>query len=153
MNKDFDDKVGYHISVAAHLMRNRHNDYLSTYGLTVAQTKVLSLLARKGDLSQGNLQKKLLIKGSTMNGIIESMLKRELIVKKDNARDKRQKVISLTEKGEELQAILWDNLLAFEEQLMEGFSQEEKQLFLVWIKKVIANLEKGREADGTKATK
>lgn len=59
---------------------------------------------------QLQLQQRLYIKASTMNGIIESLLNKNLIEKKENANDKRSKIISLSEEGKLLNKKVWDEI-------------------------------------------
>ncbi|MDE5413508.1 MarR family winged helix-turn-helix transcriptional regulator [Alkalihalobacterium chitinilyticum] len=142
MERNIDERVGYHIGVVGHLLQNLYNEKLSEYGLTVAQAKVIYLLHAHGNLLQSELQKNLLIKAPTMNGIIESMLKKELIEKKDNESDRRSKTIILTEKGRVLEETLWNDIGRLEEELVNGLSKEEQKILIIWLKKLALNLQK-----------
>jgi DNA-binding MarR family transcriptional regulator len=142
LERDLHDRVGYQIGVVAHLMRNQFNEKLSEYGVTQAQFKVLYQLNEHGELLQSELQNKLFIKGSTMNGIIESMLKNNLIEKKNSISDRRSKVIKLTEKGKQLEEKLWREVGLIEEEAMTLFSNEEKQFFLSCLHKLIQHYQK-----------
>ncbi|TWI59185.1 MarR family winged helix-turn-helix transcriptional regulator [Halalkalibacter nanhaiisediminis] len=139
--RNLDDRVGYHIGIVAHLMQNKFNQKLSEFGLTVAQSKVLFLLVQHGEQLQSELQNRLYIKASTMNGIIDSMLKKGLIEKIDSTLDRRQKQIVLTEKGELLEERLWDEVGEMDDSLMKGFLPEERQLFLAWLRKISNHLQ------------
>lgn len=147
MIRNMNERVGYHIGVAAHFLQNSYNQKLSEYDLTVAQAKVLYMLVNHGDQLQSELQNRLYIKGSTMNGIIESMLKKQLIDKEDSDIDRRSKLIILTEKGRTLEEKLWLGTQDMDEELMKGFSDEEKQLLLVWLKKIKKNLIENKEGN------
>ncbi|OIJ18105.1 MarR family transcriptional regulator [Anaerobacillus alkalidiazotrophicus] len=142
MIRNLDERVGYQIGVAAHLIQNTYNHKLSEYDLTVAQAKVLYMLVNYGEQLQSELQNRLFIKGSTMNGIIDSMLKKQLIEKNDSKTDRRSKIITLTEKGKILEEKLWLSTKAMEIELMKGFSNEEKQLLLAWLKRITENFKK-----------
>ena len=134
------DRVGYHIGVAAHFMQNNYNQKLAEFDLTVAQAKVLFMLVNYGDQLQSELQSRLYIKGSTMNGIIDSLLKKDLIEKIDSETDRRSKIIVLTNKGKALEETLWLETEHMEEDLMIGFSPEEKQQLLTMLKRIKQNL-------------
>ena len=73
MGSYLDDKIEHQISMIAHLLYNQYNEKLAKYDLTVAQARVLSLLNQYGTQMQLQLQQRLYIKASTMNGIIESL--------------------------------------------------------------------------------
>lgn len=140
MIRNMDERVGYHIGLAAHFLQNNYNQKLAEYELTVAQAKVLFMLVNYGDQLQSELQNRLYIKGSTMNGIIDSMLKKQLIEKKDSQNDRRSKLIILTEKGKLLEEKLWLETQDMDAELLKDFSHEEKLLLLAWLKRIKKNL-------------
>ncbi|MFC0559719.1 MarR family winged helix-turn-helix transcriptional regulator [Halalkalibacter alkalisediminis] len=142
MERDLQDRVGYQIGVVAHLMHNQFNQKLSEYGVTHAQFKVLYQLNEHVELLQSELQNKLYIKASTMNGIIESMLKNQLIEKKDSTEDRRAKKISLTLKGKQLENTLWHEIGQLDKETMSVFTNEEKQFFLSCLLKMISHYQK-----------
>ncbi|OLO26372.1 MarR family transcriptional regulator [Alkalihalophilus pseudofirmus] len=140
MEHNLEERVGYHIGIVGHLMQNLYNEKLSEFGLTVAQAKVIHLLHAKGEQLQAELQKSLFIKAPTMNGIIDSMLKKGLIEKEDNQSDRRSKTILLTEKGRLLEKELWNGIGQVEEKLLIGLSKEEQQILILWLKRIADNL-------------
>ena len=140
MKRNMNDRVGYHIGVAAHFIQNNYNQKLAEFDLTVAQAKVLFMLVNYGDQLQSELQSRLYIKGSTMNGIVDSLLKKHLIEKMDSETDRRSKIILLTEKGKSLEETLWLETERMEEDLMKGFSHEEKHQLLTLLKRIKQNL-------------
>ena len=145
MSRNIDDKLSYQIGMVAHLLQNQYNDQLAAHDLTVAQSRVLYMLVEYGDQSQAELQQHLYIKGSTMNGIIDSLLNKDLVSKTDSDVDKRAKIISITEKGRLLDQNLWDDLDKKEIEYIEGFSKEEMALLMTWLKKIKANLLREQE--------
>ncbi len=145
MNRNIDDKLSYQIGMVAHLLQNQYNDQLAAHDLTVAQSRVLYMLVEYGDQSQAELQQHLYIKGSTMNGIIDSLLNKDLVSKTDSDVDKRAKIISITEKGRLLDQNLWNDLDKKEMEYIEGFSKEEMALLMTWLKKIKANLLREQE--------
>ncbi|WP_280771353.1 MarR family winged helix-turn-helix transcriptional regulator [Salipaludibacillus daqingensis] len=148
MDEKIEKFVGYHMGNVTHFIHNHHNRNLSEYGVTRAQAKVLYLLNHYGDSLQSELQKRLFIQASTMNGIIESLLKSQLIKKTDSVLDRRTKVISLTDKGKQLEDRLWEEVKALDRNLMDGFSEEEQRLLISWLKKMQTNLENIQRGDG-----
>ncbi|WP_078592725.1 MarR family winged helix-turn-helix transcriptional regulator [Evansella clarkii] len=139
--KKMDELVGYHLGMAAHLIQNHYNKKLAEHGLTAAQSRVLYILNQHEKLMQAELQKRLYIQASTMNGIIDTLLKKELITKDDSKEDRRSKVISITAAGQYLEEKLSNEVYEIEESLLKGFSPEEQQLFLSWIKRMRENLQ------------
>ncbi|MCK0469924.1 MarR family winged helix-turn-helix transcriptional regulator [Halalkalibacter sp. APA_J-10(15)] len=138
--RDIERHVGYHIGIAAHFIQNRYNEKLAEVDLTVAQARALYLLVEHGPQIQVELQNRLYIKGSTMNGLIETMEKKGFIERRASSSDKRSKVIHLTDKGYEIDQIFWKKLTLLEDELLEGFMEEEKALLIVWLKRLKENL-------------
>ncbi|MGM8215629.1 MarR family winged helix-turn-helix transcriptional regulator [Bacillaceae bacterium W0354] len=138
--RNIEDRLGYQIGVVAHLLHNQFNEKLLKYDMTVAQARVLYLLVQSGPQIQGELQQKLYIKASTMNGIIESLLNKQLIEKRECLDDRRSKVINLTEKGNEVDQYLWDDMSETENKIFEGLSKEEIALMHQWLNKIKSNI-------------
>ncbi|WP_431801701.1 MarR family winged helix-turn-helix transcriptional regulator [Halobacillus andaensis] len=140
MNRQIEPLLGYNINVISHFLKNIYNEKLSEYGLTSAQAKVIYFLAEHGEQTQSALQNRLYIKASSMNGIIETLLKNACITKDSSSEDKRTKVIRLTKKGEELDQTIWSIIQEIEEEITEGFSEEEERVIVSWLKKIQNNL-------------
>ncbi|MDV2884257.1 MarR family transcriptional regulator [Alkalihalophilus pseudofirmus] len=139
--RQLENRIGYHIGILSHRIQNQYNLKLADYDLTVAQSRVLYLLVTYGSQTQVELQKKLYIKGSTMNGIIESLLKKDLIQRVTSEMDKRAKVVHISDEGKKIEAQLWEELNQLESSLMEGFDPEEKELLITWLKRIENNVQ------------
>ncbi|ERN54448.1 MarR family transcriptional regulator [Alkalihalophilus marmarensis] len=139
--RQLENRIGYHIGLLSHRIQNEYNLKLANYDLTVAQSRVLYLLVTYGSQTQVELQKKLYIKGSTMNGIVESLLKKDLIQRVISEVDKRAKVVHITEEGKKIEAKLWEELDHLENTLMRGFNSEEKELLITWLKRIENNIQ------------
>ncbi|WP_181350184.1 MarR family winged helix-turn-helix transcriptional regulator [Thalassobacillus sp. CUG 92003] len=140
MERNFQQKIGYNIHVISHFIQNIYNEKLAEYGLTMSQAKVIYFLAQSGEHTQTDLQNKLYIKPSSMNGILESLLKNALVEKRESPEDRRTKLIQLTEKGKNFDAHIWEVILGLEELIGEGFSTEEIQMLNAWLIKMKQNL-------------
>lgn len=140
--------LGYQIGVLSHLLQNQYNKLLAKYDVTVAQAKVLFLLVKYGPQLQGDLQQRLYIKASTMNGIIDSLLNKKLIEKEVSIDDRRSKVISLTEQGRLIDKQLWKQMENHEQQVFDGFASEEIALMRLWLSKMISNMVDNEKKEG-----
>lgn len=67
--------------------------------ITEAQFYVLELLYHKGDMKIKEIVEKTFSSGGTMTVIIDNLEKEFLILRKQDPRDKRSSLISITEKG------------------------------------------------------
>lgn len=151
MLRNTDDHVIYQIGTVAHFIQNNFNQKLAEFNLTVAQAKVLFNLVNYGNQPQSDLQQRLYVKASTMNGVIETLLKKQLIEKRDNRNDRRSKLIILTQKGKELEEKLWQESENMDKHLLKGFSMEEKHLLLGWLKRIKTNVLEENEVNTSAA--
>ncbi|ELK48688.1 MarR family transcriptional regulator [Halobacillus sp. ACCC02827] len=138
--KQIDHSLGYNIHMVSHFLKNIYNERLGEYGLTHAQAKVIYFLATSGEQSQTEMQKRLHIQASSMNGLIESLLKHERILKRPSETDKRTKLISLTDQGLDLYDTILQIIDEIETEATEGLSWEEEQVMNAWLKKMQNNL-------------
>ncbi|WP_160058310.1 MarR family winged helix-turn-helix transcriptional regulator [Alkalicoccus saliphilus] len=145
MERNTEEIVGYQLGLVAHLLQNKHNRSLAAHGLTRAQVKVLSLLQRYGTQSQSELQKRLYIQPSTMNGIVESLTKNELVEKQESGKDRRQKMIALTDKGGNLEETLWQEALTADEELTACLSEKDREMLLEILKGMKERLQEDLE--------
>jgi DNA-binding MarR family transcriptional regulator len=145
MERNTEEIVGYQLGLVAHLLHNKHNRSLAAHGLTRSQVKVLSLLRRYGTQSQSELQKRLYIQPSTMNGILDSLTKSGLVEKQESGKDRRQKMISLTVEGEKLEEAVWQEALTTDEELTAFLSEEEQEQFLAVLQVMKERLQKELE--------
>lgn len=143
MADEIHEFLGYQLSLTAHLLQNEHNRRLSELDMTGAQSKAIYLLNRFGKQSQTTLQERMYIKGSTMNGIIDTMDKKALIAKSDSASDRRVKEISLTEAGIHMEKQIWGAIKELEEKLTLGLTEQEKEKMLEMLQTIQENVSDG----------
>ncbi|AOM84170.1 MarR family winged helix-turn-helix transcriptional regulator [Salisediminibacterium beveridgei] len=143
MSDEINHLLGYQLSLTAHLLQNEHNRRLSELDMTGAQSKAIYLLKRFGRQSQTALQERMYIKGSTMNGIIDSLDKKALIEKSDSASDRRVKEISLTESGIHMEEQIWGAIKELEEKLTSGLTDQEKEKMLEMLHTIQENVSDG----------
>lgn len=140
MKQQIDQSLGYNIHMVSHFLKNIYNEKLGEYGLTHSQAKVIYFLATSGEQSQTDLQNRLHIKASSMNGLIETLLKHDRIAKRPCQEDKRTKLVTLTDKGLELHDTILRIIEEIETEAAIGLSIEEQQVMISWLKKMQHNL-------------
>lgn len=141
MKKDIEQLLGYHVNVVSHFIQNIYNQKLAEYDLSISQAKVLYFLADCGEQAQSELQKRLYIQASSMNGLIDSLYRKGFIDKRQSETDRRTKLISLTDKGAQSESNLWNVIEEIEQQLVQGFNKEEQQVIISWLKKMHNNVQ------------
>ncbi|WP_444684665.1 MarR family winged helix-turn-helix transcriptional regulator [Alkalicoccus luteus] len=125
MNQPIEKLLSYELGMTAHMLQNNINRKFSGLGLTRSQSNILFLLYKEGSMTQVELMQRLNVQGSTMNGLLETMLKKELIRKMQSREDRRSRVISLTEKGMHIEEEMWTALEHAESKITSALSAEE----------------------------
>ena len=102
---------------------------LVQYGLTLSQFGVLEVLYHKGDLTVGEVQRKILSSTGTMPVIVKNLEKRNLLTRNVSEEDRRQVVLSLTEEGRTLvQQVFPENKAMILEYFSVLTEAEQKEL-------------------------
>jgi DNA-binding MarR family transcriptional regulator len=105
------------------LMRAIYLDTLKTsqsFGLTGPQSAVLRALSAWGPLSSASLSRTLYVTPSNITGIIDRLVKKELVERVKKEGDRRVTLISLTRAGEDISEQLPDPI---EKKLIVGLAK------------------------------
>ena len=119
---------------------------VSQYDVTPAQTHVLLYLQQHGgQVPQHELAGYLRVRPSTVNGVLDRMEEKGLVRRSVSGSDARRRLITLTEKGAEQQALFQQSFLDVEEAMVRGFTQEERETLCALLDRVIQNLKEESE--------
>ena len=78
------------------------SDPLFSSHLTLSQLKILLLLSRDGNVSGGELARRLGVGLATLSGMIDRLVVQDLVVRTEDQRDRRVRRIGLTRTGAKL---------------------------------------------------
>lgn len=121
------------------------DDRVSRFGVTPVQAHVLLYLNCKGgQVPQNELTGLRRVKPSTMNGVLDRLEEKGLVRRSVSGRDARRRLVTLTPKGAEQQALFQQSFLDVEQAMVQGFSPEEQSLLLALLERIISNLEEDR---------
>jgi len=70
--------------------------------LTMSQLRILFLLHRRGTQSMGQIARPLGVKLSTVTGIVDRLVERQLVIREEDAHDRRLVVARLTNEGHQI---------------------------------------------------
>ena len=108
--------LGPALGWAAKLSKANMDARVSRYDVTPAQTHVLLYLQQHGGrVPQHELAEFLRVKPSTVNGVLDRMEEKGLVRRSVSGSDARRRLITLTEKGAEQQALFQQSFLDVEE--------------------------------------
>lgn len=137
------EDVGYLIKNIADKMRVRADANMKRENITFQQSKVIAYLAKNdGQSTQKQIENFLRVSHATVAGILTRMEKNGFLTSCVDAKDKRNKIVSLTDKSVELWQELRCQIAKNEKELLEGVTQQQKENFLQVLKIVYQNLNK-----------
>lgn len=138
--------LGQSVACASHLFRERADARMAKYDVTPLQAHVIVYLARRGGKStQQALGEHLRVKPSTVNGIVDRMVERELITRSADESDARRRLVALTETGQ-TQLEQFHREMRETDRLLEAiFTPEELAQFYSLLNRMIRHLEEDRK--------
>ena len=117
-------------------LNNFFKRILTKYKITPAQLQILNILWQNNHLSSKYIQAETGLDSSTVTGIINRIIKSGFITKTINDLDKREVIISLTEKGEHFKAVGKPVLLEMEQILTREITEPSMNNFLSTLKQI-----------------
>ncbi len=121
---------------------------LRPYNISPAQCRTLVYLREaEHPVNHRMLEQFLMVKPSTVNGIVCRLEEKGLILRTTDEKDARCKYVSLTERGEEFYETFCAVVTDVSERLERGFSKEELDTLTTLLHRVVQNLsEEGDES-------
>ena len=109
--------------------------------LTSAQGQIMGFLARaKTPPCPKDIEEAFHLSHPTVSGLLSRLERKGFIALHTDEKDRRCKRILVLPKGQECQDTMRETILHIEEQLVAGFSQEEKALFMDFMERAITNM-------------
>ncbi len=93
------DRVLASYELLMHRIASSHAPDLMEIGVTMSQAKVLYLVAAGQGTRMSELAAHLGVSISTMSGLVDRLVDHELLARHDDPADRRQVVVTITEKG------------------------------------------------------
>ena len=114
---------------------------LKRYDVSPMQCRTLTYLHEaEGEVNQKQLERHLMVKPSTVNGIVDRLEEKEMLRRTTSKTDGRCRILELTDQGMQF----YDNFTAVVRQvntrLERDFTDEEKKLLLSLLMRVARNL-------------
>lgn len=113
----------------------RSSQIFAQYGLSLGQFAVLEVLYHKGNLSVGEVQKKILSTSGTIPVIVNNLTKRGLVERLTDVDDKRKCILHITEEGKKLMREVFPKNKTTIIDSMSNWSDEERNQMLKILKK------------------
>ncbi len=108
------------------LLQTEVGRLLRPAGLSAGSFAVLGALERAGgSLSPSRISKAIGVTRAGVTGLVDSLERRELVVRRDDPRDRRRTDVILTDAGRDMLATLEPELLRHEAELMSGLTARD----------------------------
>lgn len=141
---DRENEVGFLIRKLGNEMRRRkeRTEICAGEAPTMMQCWVLGYLTHHPDrdIYQRELEANLNIGKSTLTEVLHLMEKNDLVRRESVPEDKRLKRIVLTDKSRQINEEISRNIVETEKKLREGISDEDMEIFIRTIRKMISNI-------------
>lgn len=129
----------------AHLTKCQAVSQLEEFNLKPNQAGILFVLNCGGMLSQREIAEKIGVKPPSMTVAIQKLERLGYVTREDDKEDQRITRIALTEKGKNCVKTVKELIVQTEEELLRGFSQEEKLLMRRFLIQMQENLLDSRD--------
>ena len=98
-----DNQICFRLYTAARLITQAYTPLLNTLGITYPQYLVLMVLWEKDSQPVNDIARRLLLETNTVTPLLQRMEKQGIVERKKGEQDKRQQIVSLTQKGKEME--------------------------------------------------
>lgn len=138
---DFDESVGYWLTLATQAFHRAVSDEVAPHGITFRQAMVLAWLAIEGELSQAELATKMMVEPPTLVGILDRMERDGWITRNSCPSDRRKKLIRATQATEPVWEKIAEGARRVRARATEGLRVEELETLKQLLGRVHQNLE------------
>lgn len=134
-------RYGYLIRVLENCMEQAMNNELASMDLTAAQGHIMGYIThRKSPPCARDIEEAFQLSHPTVSGILSRLEQKGFIEMLPDEQDRRCKRIYILEKGLQLDETMHQTIRTTEEQLVQGFTEEEKAQFAALLQRAIDNL-------------
>lgn len=98
-----ENQICFRLYSASRLITQAYTPMLTELGITYPQYLVLMVLWEEDCLPVNDIAHRLLLETNTVTPLLQRMEKLGLVIRKKGEQDKRQQIVSLTDKGRELE--------------------------------------------------
>ncbi|MTK10013.1 MAG: MarR family transcriptional regulator [Hungatella sp.] len=134
----------FYIKNIAHVLRYKNDQRLAAYDITEPQVRLLGHIdgAHKSnqEINRRYLSMAMQISGPSVTSLLNSLERNGFIIRRSGNEDGRTITIELTEKSQKLLSEMSGILSEITDEMLTGFSEEEKTIYLNFLKRTFENL-------------
>lgn len=136
--------LGRQVVYCGHLARQCLENRVRQFGVTPVQAFAMRFLAVNQDrreVTQRDLEQELKLKASTVNGVVDRLEEKGMLLRKTSPTDGRCRLLTLTSLGTQAADTFHSALVDTEALFRSALSPEEQQQFQELLARIIMNLE------------
>jgi DNA-binding MarR family transcriptional regulator len=132
-----DDFIPYRLSVTSNLVSDSiARAYESLFGLTIAEWRLVAVIAETGGITQQAIGAKTLMDKVTVSRAAIALVGRGLLARRDNPEDRRSHLLELTDAGRDLYAVVAPKALDLESRIFAAFDPQEVAQFVAMLRRI-----------------
>lgn len=144
---DFDNSIGYWVTMAANAIRRAVNEELAPQAITYRQCQVLGWLALAGPLPQSELAERMGIEPPTLVGILDRMERDRWIRRKPCPTDGRKKLVHPTAAA----GPVWSKIVAAARRVRKRATQGLSEIELAELKRMLERVQQNLQPESKPA--
>lgn len=146
-----DNQICFRLYTASRLITQAYTPLLNELGITYPQYLVLMVLWEKDCLPVNYIAHRLLLETNTVTPLLQRMEKLGIVVRKKGKQDKRQQLVSLTEKGRNMEEKAYRLIPTGMGEMLKvcPLQKEDYQHLANELDSIIASLKKNRMSEMT----
>ncbi|MEH6942728.1 MarR family winged helix-turn-helix transcriptional regulator [Bacillus sp. JJ722] len=129
------------IALVRRIYTNRLQEKLNLHGVTTTQWALIRYLKDNGSSTLSDVADFWHVEKPSITPIVQKLVAQEIIIIL-SGEDKRQKIMKLSEKGISLYQLIKQTTDVFLEKIMEGITQEEREIAEQSLNQLFVNLQK-----------
>ncbi|MGM0214790.1 MarR family winged helix-turn-helix transcriptional regulator [Enterococcus sp. AZ109] len=118
------------------------NEALTTYDLTASEQAVLMYLYKNNQVTQDEIAHYLQLDKASITRTLQSLMKKDYVIKEKDAADKRYNLVSVTEKGAAIKPTIMERLQEWNQFLLEDFDAEQQEFIYNSLLDIVEKVEK-----------
>jgi MarR family transcriptional regulator for hemolysin len=152
LNYDFQQSIGYWLTMTTQAYHRAVSDELLPHGITYRQSMVLGWLALEGELSQTELANKMMVEPPTLVGILDRMERDGWISRNNCPSDRRKNLIRANPAAEPVWGKIVECAMRVRERATQGLSERQLATLKKLLRRVNQNLKTHAAAPDAIAT-
>ena len=126
---NIEDQIGFNLYKVSLLFRRELVKCLNEYDITPEQWQILAILWKNESLKQTQIMELTLQDAPTVSRMLNLLKKKGLVLANKSSKDKRETLITVTQKGSKLKDIIPKKVMKHFNPILNKVSNDRKEIF------------------------